>query len=429
MTISMIDTKMGFGQALLRIGKIREGIKCFQQIVDQDATMPEAHFLFGKALRVAGDLKEAICAFQNAIRLNPEDDRYWFYMGMTMHACGDIPGAAECFEKAAQLDPDDARYHADASKFLLSAVAKKEQLPEFSLWMTRHHYKSRSFSQPSWDGRSLDGKSLLVYTEQGIGDIVQLIRYMPLVQKTAWKVYVQCRDELLQLLRYADGMKDVILLSNSDPLDTISFDVRICLSCLPLLFRTEINTIPRVVPYISAPQHKVLTYKCALQSVSLGQRKVGIRWAGSSFNASDRHRSCHARDFLPLTSIPDIHLFSLQRDDGLDQLSTIPLGLISDLSPDLKDLVETASIISALDLVITVDTSMAHLAGALGKPVWLLLANTACRRYASCMSAISRYPWYPTATVFRQLEEGNWRDPLQLVQQALTDPAKLKLPV
>ncbi|MBY0402808.1 MAG: hypothetical protein K2X66_02845, partial [Cyanobacteria bacterium] len=322
------------------------------------------------------------------------------------------------------------------------------------------HYESRqakkSFSegihQPQWMGEDFQGKTLLVRAEQGYGDTLQFIRYLPWVKSLGGQVILECHPGLTQLLLGVDGV-DMLIEHTSDlSPPQVDYDLFIPMMSLPFLHQTTLESIPAVHPYLHIPQQhqedwlkkanalahcggeKELNASQDLNLTSsqeagspINPLKIGIAWAGNLSNKNGRHRACPLENFYPLLELPHAQIYSLQKDppdfrdphctthqvwaeEELRDYNIIPLG------SHLTNFYETAGAISQLDLVVTVDTSIAHLAGALGKPVWVILPAVPDWRW---MMSRSDTPWYPTMRLFRQPNPGNWAAVFQEILEAL----------
>jgi hypothetical protein len=272
----------------------------------------------------------------------------------------------------------------------------------------------RDFAEPLWDGSPLAGRTILLYAEQGLGDTVQFIRYVPLVKQCGGKVVVECQPHLLRLL---SNMPEIDrLIAHGSPLP--AYDVRAPLLSLPGIFRTTLANVPATVPYLVADPALVEWWRqglaksdvLPLPSVIGPCFKVGIAWQGSVTYRYDRQRSIPLAYFSKLAEVPGIQLISLQKGPGTEQLAALGEGQrIVNLSRQLDEksgaFMDTAAVMKNLDLVITSDTVVAHLAGALGVPVWVALALTPDWRW---LLERDDSPWYPTMKLFRQTRFGDW---------------------
>jgi hypothetical protein len=272
----------------------------------------------------------------------------------------------------------------------------------------------RSFLQPQWRGEPLHGDRILIHAEQGLGDVLHLLRYIPMVQAAGGTVLLELPKSLHRLAAELPGIAE--LLSPGDPLPSAAWHCPIL--SLPLAFQTTLETIPAPVSYLSVPAaarqaHSSRTWP------STGLR-VALVWAGNPDNTVDIYRSLAGSLLAPLCTVPGIHLYSLQMGEkrhpaGLDDATA---AHITDLTATIEDMADTAALIEPLDLVIAVDTAVAHLAAALGKPVWLLLPLAPDWRW---LLHRSDSPWYPTMRLFRQPAFGDWTSVITSVRSALCD--------
>lgn len=279
-----------------------------------------------------------------------------------------------------------------------------------SRWRFREvHRTPRVFSQPRWQGEDLAGRRILLHAEQGLGDTIQFCRYAALVAARGGLLLLQVQQPVLRLMEslpvVCAGLAQVSLLGSPLP----DFDVECPLMSLPAVFRTTVESVPWPGAYLGADPDLV-QQKWAQFPAHSSEMRVGFAWAGNPRYKADQRRSTQLRTLLPLLRAPGCAWISLQKGEPAEQLATLPADLISDLrvldgSSQDSDLAETAALVATLDLVVTTDTSIAHLAGAMGKPVWILLPHLADWRW---MQDRPTTPWYPTARLFRQQSPGDW---------------------
>jgi hypothetical protein len=282
---------------------------------------------------------------------------------------------------------------------------------------------------PQWDGRPIPDKTLLIHTEQGAGDAIQFARYLPLAARRCKKLILVCRGDLIPLFSTLSGIAQI---REAGTITVAEFDTYLPLLSLPRVFGTTLETIPAEVPYLdaqticrrkglgtSASPSLSLPPSLSSSSPSHSLRpKVGLVWAGSPTYKNDRHRSCPLHEWTPVLRVPVREFYSLQKGPQREELAQLPAELrVQDLDPHLQDYGDTAVIVDALDLVITVDTSVAHLAGALGKTVWTLLPYVPDWRWGLEGETT---PWYPTMRLFRQTRAGDWAEVLNRVALALS---------
>jgi len=388
-------------------------------LAPDDAEMANNH---GAMLRMANRLDEAAARFRRTIALNPQYAGAYSNLGSTVKDKGAFWEALPAFRRATRLDPGFAGAHWNESlvRLLLGDFVRGWQGYEWRWKHGRLPSPQRSFVQPRWDGSPLKGRRLLVYWEQGFGDVLQFVRYVPLLSQIAdgkaggQPVYLECQGALLSLLRSLPG---TIPVETGGPLP--DFDVQIPLLSLPALFGTRLETVPSRVPYLTAEAERTARWGGRLEG--LAGVKVGIVWAGSPTHGNDRNRSIGLAPFARLAAIPGVSLVSIQKGPTEGQAANPPGGFpLLNLSPDIRDFADTAAIMAGLDLVVCVDTSVAHLAGALGVPVWVLLPFAPDWRW---MLDREDSPWYPTMRLFRQDRQGSWDDAIDRLEHALRSRA------
>jgi tetratricopeptide (TPR) repeat protein len=391
------------GLALYENGQVDEAVAAYRQAIALKPDYPEAHGNLGNALVEKGSLDEAVAACLQAIALRRNYPEAHYNLGGALKAKGQLEQAIAAYRRAIALRPDFADAHFNLALALLLQGNFLRGWEEYEWrWRSRDFRAARrSFPQPQWDGGPLEGRTILLHTEQGFGDTLQFIRYLPLVAQRGGRVIVRCREGLRRLLQTMGA--DVPILEKGEPLP--AFDVHCPLLSLPRLFATDLASIPRDVPYLhaDAAAAEVWRDRLADHSASL---KVGLVWAGSPTHRNDRNRSTKLAGFAPLARIPGMRFVSLQKGDAAAEAKSPPEGMeLSDPTEELHDFADTAALVAALDLVIAVDTSVVHLAGALGKPVWVLLPFAPDWRW---LLDRSDSPWYPTMRLFRQQRAGEW---------------------
>ncbi len=304
-----------------------------------------------------------------------------------------------------RLKPDYAEAHYNRSFVYLARGQLAEGWQGYRWRFRCKDYKGRRFDVPLWDGSPLGDRTLLVHAEQGLGDTLHFIRYLKLVHQAGGRVYVEVQPALAPLLK-SSGITGVIPGGATLP----RFDLHVPLLSLPGVLGTTLETVPADVPYLAADPRLLKHWRGQLRGVT--GYKVGIVWQGNPEYSLDQFRSIPLREFAPLADVPDVHLLSLQKTHGLEQLadaagqfSVIELG--SKLDQTGGAFMDTAAVICNLDLVVTSDTATAHLAGGLGVPVWVALSHAPEWRW---MLDREDSPWYPTMRLFRQSRQGDWSD-------------------
>src|SRR5438128_718117 len=360
------------GIALWEQGKLAEAIACYFQALALKPNFVEAHYNLGSALYQQLLLEEAAACYRQALALRPDYVEAHNNLGDVLLDQGKVAEAIACFRQALALKPDYVHAHSGLGLALLSAGDLSRGFTEYE-WRWRVKEFERQCAglilpQPFWDGSEFNGRTILLYAEQGFGTTIQFIRYAPLVARRGGRVIVACQPELVRLLASVAGIAQVV--SEREPLP--DFDLYAPLLRLPRIIGTTLETIPSQCPYLSPPESGSVKVK-ATPDVNL---QVGIVWAGSPIHRNDRNRSCPLSYFLELAELPGVAVYSLQKQPMAAGLGEVIPGMpVHNLSGQIGDWADTAAAICQLDLVVTVDTGVAHLAGALGRAVWVLLPN------------------------------------------------------
>ncbi len=405
------EAHSNLGVALLDQGKVEEAVACHRQALALKPDIAEAQSNLGMALAEQGKLAEAAGCYQQALRLKPDYAEAHNNLGVVLAELGKLTEAAACYEQALRLKPDYADAHLNLAYSWFFREDLEAGWPEYEWRWKRPGFPRPAFRQPLWDGASIQGQTILLFAEQGLGDTLQFIRYAPLVKQRGAKVIVQCQAPLVRLLATCSGVDRLVFEGTAIP----PFDVQAPLLSLPRIFRTTLANIPAKIPYLSIEPAARAHWQQQLCSVE--GFKVGIAWQGNPEHTRDRRRSVRLLAFAPLAGLPGVRLVSLQKGKGREQLPELAnrLGVL-DLTDRLNDFTDTAALLSQLDLVITVDTAVAHLAGALGVPVWVALAFDPDWRW---MLEREDSPWYPSMRLFRQSRWGDWPGVFERMTDAL----------
>jgi tetratricopeptide (TPR) repeat protein len=402
------------GAALQELGQYQESIACYHRAIALQPNYPDAHYNLGNTLRSQGDLVGAVAAYQKAVELHPNFPAAYNNAGLALYDLCQPEAAIEQYEQAIALDPDFADAHQNLGLALLLAGRLSEGFQEYE-WRWRaqgpDNRPLRDCPQPLWDGSNPQGKTILLHAEQGYGDTLQFVRYAPLIAAQGGRVLVECQPPLVRLLKTVPGVDQVIPAGEPIP----PFDVHAPLMSLPDLCGTTLESVPASVPYLNCPDDRKMLSLPELDAGSSTDQamashgsplKVGLVWSGNSTHRNDRHRSCPFSHFIPLIQQPNMRCYSLQKGNrAADAIPLIRRGMLVDWGDRLHDFADTAAAIDHLDLVITIDTSVAHLAGAMGKPVWVFLSFAPDWRW---MLHCDRSPWYPSMRLFRQSLPGDW---------------------
>ena len=437
--------------ALGRLGQLEDAIKSYDKAIQLKPDYAEAHYNCGIVLKDLGQLEEAIKSYDRAIQCKPDYAQAYNNRGIALKKFGKLEDALNSYGKAIQLKPDYAQAYYNRGTFLKDLGQLEDAIKNYdkAIQISPKYYSARlnrslawllvgnfqqgwpeyefrfkplkqrkpTFQQGAeWQAEPLENKKVFVYPEQGFGDIIQFIRYLPMIKELGGKVIFQVTKPLLRLMETFQGYDQ--LWSEQHNLDASSknnFDYHVPLLSLPGLFNTTLENIPSASPYLSADNKLIRMWQKRIASNELF--KVGIVWAGSNTHKGDHIRSIRLSDFKVLSDIKGIKLFSLQKEKYAKWTDIDPGEVVDiDLGAEVLDFADTAAIIENLDLVVSVDTSVAHLAGALGKEVWTLLPFSPDWRW---MLNRSDSPWYPTMRLFRQPSVCDWKSVLQEVRKAL----------
>ncbi len=388
-------------------------MKAIQKLCDniQDSGKPEEWFSRGISCMERGDYAEAERCFRRTQALAPDSLETILNLGSALDMQGRAYEALECYESVLAVAPDNAKARYNRAAHLLRSGDFITGFADYEArFSAMKSADSRKYPQPRWDGSPLKGRTILVYCEQGLGDAIQFSRYVPMLAKKGGRVILEAQQPLISLLASLEGVERVVLKSATPPIT----DFHIPLLSLPYLFGTTATTVPAIVPYLSPPGDKVAHWQTLL-----GERheefRIGLVWAGKPM--PDPNRSCPPDFLAPLLAISGTCFYSLQYGEQYQlPLSKEMAAQVVDLADDIGDFAKTAALITTLDLVITIDTVIAHLAGALGKPVWVMLPFAPDWRW---MNSRADSPWYPSMRLFRQPQPGDWASVVREVAQAL----------
>lgn len=386
------------GQALLALDRYAEALESYRAAQVQHAT-PEGALGMGDALQALGRPAEAVACFDEALALRPAYAEALNNRGNALQALNRHEEALASYARARELRPHDAQAHWNEGLALLAIGELKDGFQKYEWrWHNRKlALPPRADPARAWQGEPIGGRSILLYPEQGFGDAIQFVRYAPRVAALGARVSLVCHAWLHELFATLPGVERVYTAGAALP----AFDLNAPLMSLPLAFGTELATIPADVPYLAANAAEVARWRERL-AVLPGARKVGLVWTGNPQFPGARTKSCPVALLAPLLQAQDVGWVSLQTGAGAGQAAALA---VTDWTAELTSFARTAALVSALDLVITIDTAVAHLAGALGKPVWILLPFAADWRW---LREREDCPWYPSARLFRQPRIGDW---------------------
>jgi len=412
-----VESYIGLGAVLVDRGRAEEALHRYEQALSLAPDHPALHSNLGVALVELGRPLEAIAHYRRALAAQPDRAETHNNLGIALERLGQYPEALDCYGRALALGPDYAEAHFNRAHALLITGNLDEGWREYE-WRFAVARYVRDFDRPLWEGEPLAGKTILVHAEQGFGDTLQFVRYIPMIAAAGGRVVLEAPRALMHITRSVAGLSEVLASGDSLP----EFDCHCPLLSLPRVLGTTIATIPNQVPYLAAEPERIGFWRERLPKAGL---RVGIVWQGNPQARMDKARSIPLCEFAAMAAVPGVYLVSLQKNDGLDQLGSLPadmridtLGPEFDAGPDAFR--DTAAVMMSLDLVIACDTSVAHLAGALGRPVWVILANNPDWRW---LVGRDDSPWYPTTRLFRQHQPGDWTGVMREAAAALAQLA------
>lgn len=407
------------GVILHDLRRHEEALASYRQALQLNPGLDEIHCNLGNLHHDLGEDGAAEQSYGAALAINPHNPGTHMSLGHHYAWRGRAALALPCFEEALRLKPDYASAHWNLALLLLEQGDFQRGWQEYE-WrfhvpeIKRGEIFSRYTSKPIWDGAPLTAQRLLVYVEQGFGDAVQFCRYLPLVRQRVERVIFECQPELLDLFTRCFSGVDVIARPADGTLPAADYDLQIPIMSLPRIFATDLARVPQNVPYLHADEQRSALWQ---QRLCGDEFKVGIVWAGNPGYWHDHLRSMTLAALAPLAKVPNVHYYSLQKGAAAAEAAAPPAGMqLTDLAPQLNDFSDTTAAIAQLDLVISVDTAVAHLAGAMGKPVWTLIYTPPDWRW---LLDRDDTPWYPTMRLFRQRQGGEWGEVMERVAQAL----------
>jgi tetratricopeptide (TPR) repeat protein len=360
---------------------------------------------------------EAIACHDQALRIEPHIVGAHLNRGTAMLKLSRLQDALDSYTEALARDPVNAEinFNAAITRLCMGDYREGWRLYEHR-WDTKHFAgHRRNYLQPMWRGEDINGKIVLLHAEQGMGDVIQFVRYAPLVAARGAEVILAVPHPLKVLAATVPRVS--LVLAHGDALPV--FDLHCPLLSLPLAFGTELDTVPANIPYLRPFAERVAAWRPHLPDN--GRVRVGLSWAGNPDFANDRHRSIALECFAKLFGVPGIDYVSLQKDVSPTQVALLEQHGISQLGQQFEDYADTAAVVAMLDLVVAVDTSVAHLAGAMGKVTALLLPFSPDWRWLLDRADST---WYPSMRLFRQTTIGDWDEPVERVRQELIEVSR-----
>lgn len=410
------------GLSLVENGDARGGRDCLERAAERAPDFAPVHMNLAQLAVSEGRLTDALDRYEVAARLQPTAGAFCA-MGKILTKLGDPDRAIEHLDRALALDPDHADSHWSRAWPLLLLGRYEQGWRDYEWRFQATPLKHRGYTRPVWRGEPLDGRRVLVYWEQGFGDTIQFARYIPLLrQRGASAVYLECQPPLARLMETLPGQTRII--PAGETFSEENFDLHCPIMSLPLCFGTHEDTIPDNVPYLAPDPARVAAWDERLGEFA--GLKVGIVWSGNPGNDLNSDRSVPVRQLLQLGDVPGVRLFNLQFGSPAAELRCADTaGIVVDWTDQVNDFADSAALVAGLDLVITVCTSMAHLAGALGVPVWTLISAAPDWRWRL---ATERSPWYPSMRLYRQERPGSWSEVLERVVRDLSIAGQSRAP-
>jgi len=394
------------GAALHEAGHYDEALALYDEAIGRWPTLALLWNNRGNTLLELGLNNQAIKSYQRALLLAPSLHDSRVALATCLQAQGELQQALVECAKVLRAVPDHAEAHWNYALLLLLQGNYQAGFREYEWRWKKRKFTSpaRQFSQTRWHGGDPAGKTILVYAEQGFGDTLQFCRYLPLLAERGAELLFECHQPLVTIMQTLGS--GITVVPFGSPLR--AFDYHLPLLSLPYLFNSTLETIPVTVPYLAAPEDRLSFWKNVIPVRN--DRKIGLCWAGKAY--PDPGRSCQPERLKPLAGLTGISWVSLQMGDN----AVKPFSMI-DLTMLVQDFGDTAALLTQLDLVITIDTAVAHLAGSLGKETWLLVPFAPDWRWGVNRTDC---PWYPTMKLFRQDHAGNWGSVIERVTQALS---------
>ena len=399
------------GIALFEARKFEAAEASYREALRLKPDYPDALSNLGTALRELGRLDEAVVCYEQALALQPDRAETLGGLGLALNRLDRVDAALASYDKALAHNPEHLDSHLSRSLLLLSLGRFAEGWPAFEQRLRMKEFAVAPAGAPRWQGESLAGKTLLCLAEQGLGDMIQFVRFALAPSVQAGRVVVAAPRRLVPLLRSVAGIEVVASAAEC------TADYEIPLMSLPGALGIGVDDLPVATAYLAADPGRVATWRGRLPSAGL---RVGIAWQGNPNADVDRRRSVPLAQFAPIFDVPGAAFVSLQAGHGVEQIATVPFGSrIAQFGPDLDAdgaFVDTAAIMAGLDLVITSDTATAHLAGALGVPTFVLLQQVPDWRW---LRDREDTPFYPSVRLFRQSVRGDWSGPARRAAEAL----------
>lgn len=416
-----LDAWANLANTLWARGRAQEAVAACEQALLLQPTHFAALTTQGHALRDLGRLDLSEATLRRALALRPTDSAAYNALAITLQGQNRPHEALAVLDLALALDPSDPETHHHRAMLLLRQGRLQEgwESYEWRFQIKQAGDSHQQFAtQTAWRGEALEGRTILIVPEQGLGDTLQFVRYASMVTARGGRVIMGVQPSLMRLFASVDGISERVAIGQPLP----RYDLHCPLLSLPRAFATTLETVPSSIPYVHAEPEAARHWADWLAARGPGLR-VGVVWAGNRHHLGDRQRSLPVAALAPLWQVPGVRWYSLQVGDNASDLAGIPvdqrpLGGLDDLALLLTDFADTAAVVAGLDLIISADTSVAHLAGAMGRPVWVMLPHISDWRW---LTNGDRNPWYSTMRLFRQDTQRAWEPVIAQVAVALQD--------
>jgi len=394
-------------------GEVQSEINCYLKTIQLNPELFLAYYNAGNAYRKLEQFKDAEKFYKESIRVKNDFDDAYFNLGVICERSGKYSEGLEYYRKAIEINPGHEQ--AVWNKALLNLKLENFEVGwnEYEFRKNLKSVNTKKLTDKLLENQDVRGKRVLVYSEQGLGDNIQFLRYLKLLKEKGAFVIFECNPKLYHLFEEHKYIDEIIKQTElKEP--QVEYDYQAALLSLPKFFNTELVTIPNEVPYLFAKPEKIETWSKIICCDAV--MKIGIVWSGASNNLYGKNRSCKLDDFIPLFSIEGVQYFSLQKEETDNPIDYKGLPVTSFKYVDKIPFIDTSAIIKNLDLVISIDTSIAHLAGAMGIETWVMLPYFSDWRW---FLHRDDSPWYPTMKLFRQQKNGDWKSTIEQVKEKL----------
>jgi tetratricopeptide (TPR) repeat protein len=412
-----LQSHINRGNALAALDRYDAAVADYDAVLAVEPKHPVALYNRGNALRGLGRNAEAVASYDRALAIVPSHVSAWYNRGLALQALNRHGEALMSFEKALALEPGHADAHFGAASAHLTLGQYSAGFREYEWrWKRSGAVERPRLRQPLWLGEyPLAGKTILLHAEQGLGDTIQFARYAPLLARASANVVLEVQPELKTLLAGIEGVIAVIGRGEPRP----SFDVHCPLASLPLALRTGLASVPADIPYLWAAEDRIAKWRQRFEAVP--RPLVALAWAGRATHVNDRNRSIALSDLQPLLTIPGMQFVSVQRELRAEDAAELNRhGSLLQIGNELTDFADTAAVLALVDLLVSVDTAVAHLAGALGRPAVVLLPFQPDWRWTLDRETS---PWYPAMRLCRQAAPGDWADVVRRLCEMLASRA------